>query len=147
MLDVDAAIKKALKEKDHAALVGYRALKAKVNIKLTEVGRGADKPLTEAELLALIQREVKERQESNEFLTPDRADYQENARIIEVLQAHLPKALSAEETEAAVRKAIADSGAAGPKDMGKVMAALRQVQGVDMSTASARVKALLQAGG
>jgi len=147
MLDVDAAIRKALKEKDHAALVGYRALKAKVNIKLTEAGRGADKPLTEAELLALIQREVKERQESNEFLTPDRADYQENARIIEVLQAHLPKALSAEETEAAVRKAIADSGAAGPKDMGKVMAALRQVQGVDMSTASARVKALLQAGG
>ncbi|HKI99314.1 MAG TPA: GatB/YqeY domain-containing protein [bacterium] len=147
MLDVDAAIRKALKEKDHPALVGYRALKAKVNIKLTEAGRGADKPLTEAELLALIQREVKERQESNEFLTPDRADYQENARIIEVLQAHLPKALSAEETEAAVRKAIADSGAAGPKDMGKVMAALRQVQGVDMSTASARVKALLQAGG
>jgi uncharacterized protein len=147
MLDVDAAIRTALKAKDHPALVGYRALKAKVNLKLTEAGRGTDKPLTEPELLALIQREIKERQESNEFLTPDRADYQENARIIEVLSAHLPRALSEEELEAAVRKAIAEAGAAGPKDMGKVMAALRQVPGVDMASASARVKALLSAGG
>lgn len=146
MLDVDAEIKKALKAKDHPALTGYRALKAKINIKLTEAGRGADKPLSEPELLALIQREIKERTESNEFLTSDRPDYQENARIIEVLSAHLPPALSPDELEAAVRKAIAEAGAQGPKDMGKVMAALRQVPGVDMASASARVKELLAAG-
>ena len=143
MLDIDAHIKQALKAKDSAALVAYRAVKAKINLKLTEAGRGADKPLSEPELLALIQKEIKERTESNEFLTPDRADYQENARIITVLSEHLPRALSTEEVDAAVKKAIADSGAAGPKDMGKVMAALRGTPGLDMGEASARVKALL----
>jgi hypothetical protein len=105
-----------------------------------------DKPLTEPELTALIQREIKERNESNEFLKPERPEYQENARIVAVLSAHLPRALEGEALEAAVRKAIAESQAAGPKDMGKVMAALRQMPGVDMGTASARVKALLQGG-
>ena len=147
MLDIDAHLKKALKERDSAALTGYRAVKAKINLKLTEAGRGTDKPLTEPELLALMQREIKERVESNEFLTPERADFQENARIVAVLSAHLPRALSAEELDAAVRKAIADSGAAGPKDMGKAMAALRGTPGLDMAAASARVKALLTPGG
>jgi len=147
MLDIDAHIRKSLKEKDSAALTGYRAVKAKINLKLTEAGRGTDKPLTEPELLALMQREIKERVESNEFLTPERADFQENARIVAVLSAHLPRALSAEELDAAVRKAIADSGAAGPKDMGKAMAALRGTPGLDMAAASARVKALLTPGG
>ena len=139
MLDIDAHIRQSLKAKDPAALTAYRAVKAKINLKLTEAGRGHDKPLSEPELLALVQREIKERTESNEFLTPERADYRENARIIAVLSAHLPKALSGAELDAAVRKAIAEAGAAGPKDLGKVMAALRQVPGVDMASASARV--------
>ena len=143
MLDIDAHIKSALKARDHAALIGYRAVKAKIHLKLTEPGRGTDKPLTEPELLALVQREIRERTESNEFLTPERPDYQENARIIEVLSAHLPRALSPEAQEAAVRKAIAQAKAAGPKDLGKVMGTLRQVPGLDMAAASARVKALL----
>lgn len=147
MLDIDAAIRQALKAKDHPALVGYRAVKAKINLKLTEAGRGHDTPLTEAELNALITKEVKERGESNEFLKPERPEYQENARIIEVLSAHLPKALDAGALDAAIAKAIVDSGAAGPKDMGKVMAALRQIPGVDMAAASARVKEKLTAGG
>ena len=140
MLDIDTQIKQALKAKDHAALTGYRAVKAKINLKVTEAGRGHDKPLTEQELLALIGKEVKERQESNEFLKPDRPEYQENARIIEVLSAHLPQALDPKALDAEIAKAIVESGAAGPKDMGKVMAVLRQVPGVDMAAASARVK-------
>lgn len=147
MLDVDQELKAALKGKDHAALVGWRAVKAKISNKLTEAGRGHDKPLTEPELTAILQRELKERAEANEYLKPDRPDYQENARIIEVLGAHLPKALEGEALEAAIRKAVADSGAAGPKDMGKVMAALREVPGVDMKAASARVRELLAAAG
>jgi hypothetical protein len=143
MLDIDAQIRQSLKAKDHPALTGWRAVKAKIALKLTEAGRGTDKPLTEPELLALIQRELKERAESNEFLKPEHPDYQENARIIAVLGAHLPAAVEGEALEAAIRKAIAASGAAGPKDMGKVMAALREVPGIDMKAASARVKELL----
>jgi hypothetical protein len=146
MLDVDAEIKQALKAKEHAALTGYRAVKAKIALKLTEAGRGQDKPLTEPELTALIAKEIKERQESNEFLKPERPEYQENARIIEALSAHLPKALDAKALDAAIAKAIVDCGAAGPKDMGKVMAALREVPGVDMAAASARVKEKLAEG-
>jgi uncharacterized protein len=147
MLDIDTAIKQALKGKDRPALVGYRAVKAKIGLKLTEAGRGQDKPLTEPELNALIAKEIKERQESNEFFKPERPEFQENARIIEVLSAHLPKALEGAALDAEIAKAIVESGAAGPRDMGKVMAALRQVPGVDMASASARVKEKLGAGG
>ncbi len=139
MLDVDAEIKTALKAKDPAALTGYRSLKAKMGTKLTEAGRGHE-PLTEQEVEALVRREVKERRESNEYLQPGQPDYQENARIIELLEAHLPKALDPAALQAAIAKAIMDSGAAGLQDMGKVMAALRAVPGVDMKAASALVK-------
>ena len=146
MLDLDAAIKQALKSKDHAALTAFRAVKAKAMNKLTEPGRGTDKPLTEPELTALVQREIKERNESNEYLKPDHPDHQENARIIEVLSDYVPKALDGEALEAVIRKAIADSGAAGPKDMGKVMGALKSrfAGQMDMSKASGLVKDLLK---
>lgn len=142
MLDVDAAIKGALKARDRAGLTGYRALKAKIGTKLTEAGRG-DQPLGESELEALIRREVKERRESNEYMQPGQPAYEENARIVEVLEAHLPKALSAEATAAAVAKAIADSGAEGPGDMGKVMGALKGVPCLDMRAASNQVNEAL----
>jgi len=145
MLDIDTAIREAMKAKDHPALIGFRSVKAKIGTKLTEAGRG-DKPLTDQELEALIAREIKERQESNEYLAPERDEHKENARIIALLEAYLPEKLGGEALEAVVRKAIADSGAAGPQDMGKVMGALRQVPGVDMGAASARVKALLAKG-
>lgn len=143
MLDLDGEIKRALKEKDRAALVGYRSLKAKVMNKLTEPGRGVGKALSEEELLALVRREIKERQESNEYLQPDRAEHQENARIIAVLGEQLPRQLSPDELEALIRETLDEVKPAGPREMGKVMAALRQVPGVDMAAASARVKALL----
>ena len=143
MIDVDALIRQALKGKQRAVLLGYRSLKAKIGAKLTEAGRGTDTPLTENEQQALIAREIKERKESNEFLAPDAPAFAENTQIIEALQAHLPPQLDGEALEAAVRKVIADTGAENQRDMGKVMAALRQVPGVEMGAASARVKALL----
>lgn len=142
MFDVDAAIKTAIKAGEKDALAGYRSLKARIGTKLTEAGRG-DKPLAEDELEALIRREVKERGESNEYLRPGQGDYDKNAHIIGLLEAHLPKTLSPEETAAAVKKAIADSGAAGSRDMGKVMGALKQIPGVDMKAASAQVREAL----
>ncbi len=143
MLDVDAEIRQALKGKHHAALIGYRSVKAKIDAKRTEAGRGGDKTLSEAEMLAAIAREIKERKEANEYLDESRPEYQENARIASLLEAHLPARLSPGEQEAAIQTAIGETQAAGPKDMGKVMGALRQVQGLDMGSASARVKELL----
>ena len=142
MFDVDAAIKTAIKAQDKDPLAGYRSLKTRIGAKLTEAGRG-DKPLAEDELEALIRREVKERGESNEYYQPGQGDYDKNARIIEMMEGLLPKALSAEATAAAVNKAIADSGAAGTREMGKVMGALKQIAGLDMKAASAQVREAL----
>ncbi|MCZ6647000.1 MAG: GatB/YqeY domain-containing protein [SAR324 cluster bacterium] len=146
MIDLDAAIKKALLAKEQAVLTAYRALKTKAGMKLTEPGRDekARGALSEEEQTALVRKEIKERQESNEYLDPSRPEYAVNTAIIAELEQHLPAAMSAEDTEAAIRQAISAVQPAGPKEMGKVMAALRQAApGIDMGAASARVKALL----
>jgi hypothetical protein len=147
MIDLDAQLKTAMKAKDPVALNAYRSLKAKAMVKLNEAGHGG-KPLTEEEFAALVKREVRERQESNEFLKPGDTPYEENARIIALLEALLPKTVGGAELEALIQRVVAESGAQGPKDMGKVMAGLKKSgQPIDMGAASARVKALLEAKG
>ena len=146
MIDMDAAIKTALLAKNQVALTAYRALKTKAVVKLCEAGRDDDSrdALSEEEMTALLRKEIKERQESNEYLDSSHPDYGVNARIIVELEQHLPAAMSAEDTEAAIQQAIAQAQPQGPKEMGKVMAALRQsAPGIDMGAASARVKDLL----
>jgi uncharacterized protein len=116
--------------------------------KLTEAGRPGDKALTEDEFVALAKREIKERTEANTFLKAGESTYEENARIASILETHLPKAMGAEQMEAVIQKAIADTAAAGQKDFGKVMGALKKAGGgIDMGAASARVKTLLEAKG
>lgn len=143
MFDLEGAIKTAIKAKDPVALSAWRSLKAKVAIKLTEAGRG-EQPLTEQELAALARREIRERKESNEFLKEGQPEFGANERIAALLEPLLPSQPSPEELEALIAKAIAEVDPAGPREMGKVMAALRQaVPGLDMAAASARVKELL----
>lgn len=146
MFDLDGAIRDAMKARDAVALAAYRSLKTKVGVKVAETGRD-HKPLTEEELVALARREIKERKESNEFLGEDNPDYAANARMVEILEKLLPSQPSAEEMEALIQQVIAEVAPAGPKEMGKVMAALRQASpGLDMGAASARVKELLAEG-
>lgn len=143
MIDLDAKVREALKAKDTVALTAYRSLKAKALVKVNEPGHGG-KPLTEEELTALVKREVRERQEANAFLKPGDPVFDENARIIALLEGLLPKTLGAEELEALIQRVIAETGAQSAKDLGKVMGALKKSgQPVDMGAASARVKALL----
>jgi uncharacterized protein YqeY len=146
MIDLDLHIKTAMKSRDPVATNAYRSLKHKVSLKLMEAGRAPGKALTEEEFNAAAKREIKERVEANQFLKPDHATFQENTKIIQILESHLPKGMSPEELEAAVQKAIAEANPAGPKEFGKVMAALKKAGGaIDMAAASARVKALLEA--
>jgi hypothetical protein len=145
MIDIDAKVKEAMKAKDPVMLTAYRSLKAKVMVKLNEAGRGG-KPLSEEEIAAAAKREVRERQEANEFLKPGNTTYEENTRIISLLEALLPKMLSAEDLDALVKKVISETGAQGAKDMGKVMGGLKKSGApIDMGAASAKVKALLGA--
>lgn len=105
--------------------------------------------LDDSQVLSVIEKLVKMRRESvAQFEAGGRPELaaKETAEI-ELLQAYLPAQLSAAELDDLVRAAIATSGAASVKDMGKVMALVKaQAAGrADMSDVSARIKALLGA--
>jgi uncharacterized protein YqeY len=90
-------------------------------IKQTEIDKRAE--LDDLAVIALIQKEIKNRREAlEEANRANRADLAEaNQAEIKVLEAFLPKAMPAEELRALVQSAIAETGASSPGDMGKVM--------------------------
>ena len=103
--------------------------------------------LDDTQMLAVLEKMIKQRRESiSQFDAGGRADLvaKESAELA-VLQAYLPAQLGDTEVESLIRAAIASTGAASMKDMGKVMAAVKpQVQGrTDMGALSARIKGLL----
>ncbi|HET7370802.1 MAG TPA: GatB/YqeY domain-containing protein [Gammaproteobacteria bacterium] len=103
--------------------------------------------LNDGEAIVVLDKMVKQRRESVEqFTAAGRNELAEReSREIEVLQSYLPQPLPEGEIDALIERAIAGSGAESMKDMGGVMAALRdQMQGrADMSAVSAKVKAKL----
>lgn len=123
---VDAATKEAMKAQDKTRLVTLRMMSAA--IKNAEIeARGQGKDLTEDALLSLMQKLVKQRQESAELYDKGgRAELAANERAeIGIIQSFLPQQMSEEETRAAIEAAIAESGAEGMKDMGKVIGVLK----------------------
>jgi len=105
------------------------------------------KELSDAEILAIIEKLLKQRRESvASYEQGGRADLAEREKAeAAVLSTYLPQQLSDAEIEAEVTQAIAAAGAAGPQDMGKVMAGLKaKLAGrADMGKVSAAVKAKL----
>lgn len=114
-------LKQAMKDKNDAALRTLRAIKAAILVEKT--AEGATGVLSEADELKLLQKMAKQRKESIDiFEKQNRADLAAKEKEeLTILEDFLPKAMSADELKALVTKAIADSGAAGPRDMGKVM--------------------------
>ena len=146
MIDVEKGIRTALKAKDNVSLTAYRSVKAKMGVKKSESGREPGKPLTEDETHAIVRREIKERREANEYRDVSDPEYAFDQNVAAVLEKHLPQALSPEETDGLIERTLAELQPSGPKEMGKVMAALRQAHsGLDMGYASRKVKELLAA--
>ncbi len=119
---VNAEISAAMKAKDAARLSALRMVKAAIMNKEVEKSRS----LEDAEVLQVLGSLVKQRRDSIEqFSKAGRADLvdKETAEI-RVLEEYLPPAASAEEIEAAVAAAIAETGATSAKDIGKVMKAV-----------------------
>jgi uncharacterized protein len=110
-----------MRAKDATRLTALRMLKTALTNKSIEKGRA----LEGAEELQVVSTLVKQRRDSIEQFTAggrqDLAD-KEQAEIV-VLEAYLPAAASADEVSRAVEAAVAETGAAGPKDIGKVMKA------------------------
>jgi uncharacterized protein YqeY len=103
--------------------------------------------LDDAAVVAIVDKTIKQRKDSiTAFQAAGRTDLvdKESAELL-VLQAYLPARLSADEVAAAVAAIVADLGATGPGDMGKVMGAVKaQLAGkADMGAVSAAVKAAL----
>ncbi|WP_417799708.1 GatB/YqeY domain-containing protein [Tenacibaculum sp.] len=137
-------MKEAMKAKDTIALTALRALKSAFMLANTEAGAGE---LTEAEELKIIQKQVKQRKDSATVFTEQGRNDLAEPELAEaaVLEQFLPEALSEEEIGNIVEKTIADVGADGMKDMGKVMGIVsKQLAGqADGKTISAIVKAKL----
>ncbi|MCT4212001.1 GatB/YqeY domain-containing protein [Elizabethkingia anophelis] len=116
------AMKTAMKEKDKVALDALRAIKAQIILVKTD-GKGAD--VTPEQEIAILQRMVKQRKDSMEqFNAQNRQDLAEVEEAqTKVIEKFLPAQLSTEELEAEIKKIIAESGAEGAKDLGKVMGA------------------------
>lgn len=141
------ALKEAMKAKDMATVSAVRLIIAGQKEK-DVVARGAGKECaSDADLLAMMQTMIKQRTESAKIYTdggrPELAAKEEAE--IRVIERFLPKQLNEEETKAAIAAAIAKTGAAGMKDMGKVMAELKTAYAgqLDMGKASGLIKGML----
>ena len=145
--DLQNSLKEAMKQRDTKTVNAVRLIIAGQKEKDVEArGKGLEKAGDDV-LLAMMQTMIKQRNESVRI-------YKENGREdlaakeldeIEVISRFLPKQMSAEEIESAVKDAVAQTGAAGIKDMGKVMEALKGKYAgqMDFGAASAVIKKIL----
>ena len=117
---INEAIVKAMKEKDKTALDSLRAVKSQILLLKTEA-KGAE--VSAEQEIAILQRMIKQRKDSFEqFTAQGRTDLAEvEDAQMKVIAKFLPAQLSPEELEAELKKIIAETGAEGAKDLGKVM--------------------------
>lgn len=121
---VSSDLKNAMKEHRELELSVFRMLKSEIQKFQADLGTGY--AVTDDDVVALVSRMVKQRREAAEQYKAAGADDRAQSELDEskVLEAYLPKQLSAAEVEAIVRDAVAAAGASSPKDMGKVMKVL-----------------------
>lgn len=136
-------MKTAMRAKDSERLGTIRLLLAAMKQK--EVDERV--VLDDVAIVAIVDKLIKQRKDSiTAFETADRQDLVDKEKAeLEVLKVYLPQRMSAEEVTAAVQAIVAELGAKGPGDMGKVMGAVKtQLAGkADMGQVSAAVKAAL----
>ena len=118
---VSGDIKNAMKAKDKVALETLRNIK-KCFLE-AKTAPGANDNLTDADALKIMQKLVKQGKDSAAVYTEQGRQDLAEAELaqVAVIERYLPKPMSAEELETALKAIIAQVGAAGPKDMGKVM--------------------------
>lgn len=141
---IAADIKAAMKAGDKARVGALRLVMA--GIRQKEIDDRAE--LDDASIVALLGKMAKQRRESIEqYEKAGRDDLRDKEQYeLDLINAYLPAPLSEGEIDALIERAVAETGAAGMKDMGKVMAAVKSAgEGrIDMSAVSARVRAKLQ---
>ncbi|HPF98319.1 MAG: GatB/YqeY domain-containing protein [Mangrovimonas sp.] len=142
---VMTAMKEAMKEKNQEALAALRAIKSEILLAQTETG--SKEELTEDQEIKILSKLVKQRKDSAAiFQQQNRTDLSEpELAQAEIISQFLPAQLSEDEIAKVVEEVIAQTGAEGMKDMGKVMGIVnKQLAGqADGKTISTIVKAKL----
>jgi hypothetical protein len=142
-LQISEDMKTAMRAKDSARLSAIRLLLAAM--KQREVDERIE--LDDEQVLAIIEKMLKQRRDSiSQYEAAKRQDLVDVEKFeVEVLTGYLPQALTEAEVTAIIEKVIADTGAAGVKDMGKVMGLVKpQIIGrADMGKVSGQIKTRL----
>ena len=125
---ITAALKDAMRAKDAARLSTLRLMNAAIKDKdIARRGEGSDEAVSDADILAILGRMVKQRQESvRAYEDGGRMELADKERAeIAVIEEFLPRQLTEAEVQAAIAAAVAEVGAATIRDMGKVMGVLK----------------------
>ena len=145
--DINNALKDAMKAKDERKVSTLRLVNSSLkNAHIEARGQGKG-PLGDDELLGLLQKMIKQRHESIELYEkgarPELA--QQERDEIAIIAAYLPQQMSDDDVKAAIAEAVRDTGAAGMKDMGKVIGVLKGKYAgkMDFAKVSAFVKSAL----
>ena len=149
--EINSALKQAMRDKDARRLSTLRLINAAIKDREIALrGSGEEESLGEADVLAILGKMVKQRQESART-------YEEGGRLdlaareleeIEVIEEFLPRKLDDKEVSAAIDAAVAEVGASSIRDMGKVMGALkaRHTGQMDFGAVGSQVKERLAQG-
>ncbi len=145
--DINSALKDAMKAGQARRVTTLRMVNAGIKNADLGIGGEAKGPLDDAGVVALMQKMVKQRQESMEIYDKGgRAELAAQEREeIEIISAFMPKQMSDMEAGAAISAIVQELNAATMKDMGRVMAALRErfAGKMDFGKASGKIKELL----
>ena len=144
---INDAVKAAMKAQDRLRLSTLRLVNAAIkNADIEARGAGKD-ALADGDILSLLQKLIKQRQESVELYDKGgRAELAAGEREeIAIISAYLPKQMSDDEVKAVISAIVKETGAAGVKDMGKVIGVLKAKYAgqMDFAKASGLVKAVL----
>ncbi len=139
-------MKEAMKSGDKRRLATLRLIGAAMKDREIEA-RGTGKEIGDEEEQAVLRKMVKQRQDSiGIYDGAGRTELADQEREeLAIVSAFLPQQMDADATRAAIAEAIAETGAAGPKDMGKVIAAIKAKHAgrIDFGKASGLVKEML----
>ena len=144
--DINKALTEAMKAKNERAVSTLRMVNS--TLKNADIeARTTGKPLGDAEVLAVLQKMIKQREESVEMYRKGGRDdlVKQEQEEIAIIRGYLPRQMSEAEMAAAIDAAVRETGASSMKDMGKVIGLLRgQYAGqMDFGKASGLVKAKL----
>ncbi|MCP8937071.1 GatB/YqeY domain-containing protein [Alsobacter sp. SYSU M60028] len=141
------ALKEAMKAGDKRRVSTVRLITAALKDRDIEARGAGKEPLSDDEILGVLQKMVKQRQESLKiYEDAGRADLAEQEREeLAIIMGFMPRQMDEAQVKAAIDAAVAETGAASLKDMGKVMAALKERYAgqMDFGKASAAIKARL----